>query len=259
MGSCRPFSEADTYLQSLAVAGCIADTSFLIAVTDKDNHFYDDAQFLFEKLVEYQIPIFVTVTARAEFIDFHRRVIITETLMDMLASASKWKISSAVRDVLKSQKGWIDNQARDGSDPYLPDFRIKKCKQVFSPKTQSGQIGWVELCKEYLSGRLIVAWTDIAEALSLNYVDMRADGSKEFFRKDLKWEDMCRVAEESALGSNDAMILNLLDSSIFPFVVTADYDLAYGVLLSTKDKTALIPDGVYRNHVKKLRFGALPN
>jgi len=65
---------------------------------------------------------------------------------------------------------------------------------------------------------------------------------------------MYRLSEESALGSNDAMILNILDSSIFHFAISLDYDLAYGVLLSTKDKAILIPDGLYRNHIKKLRF-----
>jgi hypothetical protein len=65
---------------------------------------------------------------------------------------------------------------------------------------------------------------------------------------------MYRLAEGSALASNDAMMLNLLDSSIFSFVVKSDYDLGYGVLLSTSDKAVLLPDNVYRNHIKKLRF-----
>jgi hypothetical protein len=65
---------------------------------------------------------------------------------------------------------------------------------------------------------------------------------------------MYRLVEESALGSQDAMILNLLDCSVFPFIVTMDFDLAYGVMLSTKDKTALVPDNLFRNRLKKLRF-----
>ncbi len=64
------------------------------------------------------------------------------------------------------------------------------------------------------------------EALDLNYVDMRADDSKNLFRKELQWDSMYRLAEESALGSQDAMILNLFNCSVFPFVVTMDFDLA---------------------------------
>lgn len=56
---------------------------------------------------------------------------------------------------------------------------------------------------------------------------------------------MYRLAEESAMGIQNAMILNLLDSSIFHFVVTMDFDLAYGVMLSAPDKVALVPDNLY--------------
>jgi hypothetical protein len=76
---------------------------------------------------------------------------------------------------------------------------------------------------------------------------MRADDVKELFRKELHWNSMYRFAEEGALGSQDAMILNLFDSTILPFIVTMDFDLAYGTLQSTQDKTALIPDNLYRN------------
>lgn len=255
MGRAVPFSDVDIFLKSIDPSvGCLADTNFLIAVSDKDHHFYDDAQFLFEKLVEYKVPIYVTVTVRSEFIDFYRRVKITEALMDMLAPSSKWKISSSVREVLKSQRGWLDNQTGDDQSPYLSDQRIKKCKQAFLPKTQSGQIGWVELCNEFLGGRLLTEWQKISDALSLNYVDMRAEDADTHFRKELKWDDMYRLSEASALGSSDAMILNLLDSSTFSFVVTSDYDLAYGAILNTEDKVVLMPDSIYTRHIRRLRF-----
>jgi predicted nucleic acid-binding protein len=255
LGFTFPYSDIDKYLKMLdSKIGCIADTSFLIAITDEDHVFHDDSKFIFEKLAAYRIPIYVTVTARSEFIDFHRRVIMTETLMDILSPSSNCKISSSVRETLRSQKGWIDNQARLGNDPYLSDSRLKNCKRLFLPKTQSGQIGWVELCKDRLAGRLLTAWESIVEALSLNYIEMRTEDIKTIFNKELSWENMYKFAEESALGSNDAMILNLLDSSNFPFVITSDYDLAYGTILSTENKTALVPDNIYRNHIKKLKF-----
>lgn len=202
LGRVVPFSDVDQYFKGLNLSnGCIADTNFLIAVSDKENSFYEDAQFLWEKLSEYQVPLYVSVTAKAEFVDFHRRVIITETLMDMLAPSSKWKISSAIRELLRSQKGWIDNQ----DDPYLTDARIKACKQAFTPEKHSGHIGWLELCKEYLVGRLLTAWDKISDDLSLNYIDMRAEDTKDLFRKNLEWPGMYRLAEQTAVGSGDAM------------------------------------------------------
>lgn len=256
MSACCPFSEIDILLAKSTTKpqGSVVDTSFLIAIADREHSFHEDAQFIFEKLVEHQIPLYVSVSARAEFIDFQRRVVLTETLMDMLSPKSKWKISLAARNVLMSQKGWIDNQARQDESPYLTDSRIKLCKQVFAPRNHSGQIGWVKLCQEFLAGRLATSWENLVEDLALNYVDMRSSDSKNLFRKELCWESMYRLAEESGMGSNDAMILNLLDSSIFPFVITMDFDLAYGVMLSAPDKTALVPDNLYRNRIKKLRF-----
>jgi hypothetical protein len=115
-------------------------------------------------------------------------------------------------------------------------------------------IGWMELCKEYLDSNLLTAWEKISETLSLNYVDMRSHDTRELFRKELDWQFMYSLAEHTALGSQDAMILNLFDSSIFPFIVTMDFDLAYGVIASTSDKTALVPDNLYRNRLKKLKF-----
>ncbi len=254
MGLCLPFSEIDIYLQGKAPEGCIVDTNFLIAASDKDHPLHEEAQFIEEKVEEYSIPLIVSVSARAEYIDYKRRVIVTEYLMGMLAPSSKWKISAAVRKVLSDQKSWIDGQAKNGSDPYLSDSRIKDCKQIFLPKNHSGQIGWVKFCKEYLNGRLTKSWQEIVNTLKLNYMDMRAEDSKNFFRKNLQWEEMYRLSEESALSSQDAMILNMLDASIFPFVITMDFDLAYGVMLSTRDKVALVPDNLYRNRLRKLRF-----
>lgn len=171
--NCLPFSEIDKFLGSInGDVGCLTDTSFLISLGDKDNHFHEDALFMQEKLADYGVRIFASVIARSEFIDWHRRTIMTETLMDMLVPTSKWRISSAVREELRSQRGWVDNQLRSGNDPYLTDSRIKECKQVFLPKTQSGQTGWVELCRHYLGGKLFAAWAEIVAVLQLHYVDM---------------------------------------------------------------------------------------
>jgi predicted nucleic acid-binding protein len=255
LGICLPFSDIDIFLKKAdASNGCVADTSFLIAASDEEHHFSEDAQFIFGKLVEYKIPIYVSVSARSEYVDFIRRLIVTEALMDMLVPASKWKISSSVRDTLKSQRGWIDNRAKQELLPYLNDSRIKLCKQSFLPRNQSGQVGWIEFCNEFLKNRLLTAWNDLVELLELNYVDMRADGTPLLFRKELQWDEMYKISEQSALGSNDSMILNLLNSSVFPFVITSDFDLAYGVLASTQDKVAFVPDNLYRNRLKKLKF-----
>lgn len=186
MGTAIPYSDIDTYLSKTDLSnGCLLDTNFLIALTEENHKHNDDSRFIYEKLVEYKVPIYCTVTVRTEFIDYQRRIKMTESLMDMLAQSSKWKISSSVRDTLKKHRGWIDNQAKDEEIPCLSDTKIKEIKKIFLPKTQSGQIGWVELCKEFLSGRLLLAWNDIQDALSLNYIHMRDSQAQYLFQKNL--------------------------------------------------------------------------
>lgn len=255
MGQVIPFSDVDVYLKGLANnSGCLVDSNFLIALAEENHPFNEESQFLFEKLVDYKIKLYCTVTNRTEFIDFQRKLIITETLMDMLSPNSIWKISAAAKKVLISQRGWIDNQAKDDELPILSDIRIKNCKKIFLPRTQSGQIGWVELCKEYLEGQLLKAWDILSESLQLNYIEMRTGESDKYFAKSLEWEKLYSVSEETCLSSSDSMILNVLNSSIFPFVISADYDMAYGVLKNQENKSILVPDALYRRHLKGLRF-----
>ena len=257
MGYCLPFSEIDLQRKVFDKPPfCLMDSSFLVSLSDLDHGFYDEASFFAEKLSSFEVKAFVSVTARTEFIDYHRRVLVTEQLMNMLSPSSPWKVSSAIRAELTKQKGWIDHQPRLGNEPYLSDSRIKECKQVFLPKTQSGHIGWIEFCREFLSGKLMKTWQKISEEdLNINYIDMRSGDASELFGNGLEWSSMYSLSEQTALSSNDAMILNLFNSSVIPALVTMDFDLAYGVMASSStDKVVFVPDNLYRNRLKKLRF-----
>jgi len=256
MGRAVPFYKIDEYLKTLPtpITGCLVDTQFLIAASEELHVFSEDAEFLFEKLAEYKIPIFTTVTTRAEFIDYRRRSIITETLMGMLAPSSPWKISEEVTRVLRAQKVWLDTQAKKDELPLLTDTRIKTCKESFMPKDHSGRIGWMKICEEYLSGKLLEAWNLLVEGMSLNYLDTRSESVAAYMSHSLSWEHMYSISENTALSSSDSMILNTLCSSKFPFVVSADFDLAYAMLADSSDKTVLLPDNLHYHKVKALRF-----
>ena len=256
MGQALPFSEIDQYLKklNLPVQGCLVDTQFLIAVTDELHPFYEDAEFLFEKLAEYHIPVFTTVTTRTEFVDIIRRFIITETLMGMLSASSKWRISASVQRVLRAQKTWIDTQAKNDALPLLTDSRIKNCKESFMPRSQSGQIGWILLCNEYLSGKLFESWNALSEELNLNYLDLRGEELSPYMNEKVQWHKMYSISEQTCLSSNDSMLVNVLNCSKFPFIVSADFDIAYSVLASSNDKATLIPDNLHYKKIKSLRF-----
>lgn len=58
----------------------------------------------------------------------------------------------------------------------------------------------------------------------------------------------------TCLSASDAMIVNMLRCSNLPFIVSADFDVAYAVLAEDSDKVVLIPDSLYRNRIKGLQF-----
>jgi len=256
MGFALPFSQIDVFLKELGgeIPGCIVDTNFLIATTYENHPFSNDAEFLFEKMAEHQVPIYSTVTTRSEFLDVWRRIIITEALMGMLAKNSNWRLTKKVKAVLKKHKAWIDMQAAQDEMPLLTDRRIKDCKEVFFPKAQSGKSGWVEICGFYLSGKMDEYWALLLEGLGINHIDLSKPEIQKLITSKVRWTEMARISEETCLGTSDSMILNMLKSSVFPFVVSGDYDMAYAILLDETKKAILIPDSLYRNKIKNLKL-----
>ena len=110
------------------------------------------------------------------------------------------------------------------------------------------------LCREYLSGQLIQSWNVLVEDLNLNYLDMRGDNVSDLIPGKLDWEKMYAISETTALSSGDSMLVNVLHCSKFPFIVSADFDIAYSLLADPSDKTVLIPDNLHYKKVKGLRF-----
>ncbi|MEK6555223.1 MAG: hypothetical protein AABZ31_08285, partial [Bdellovibrionota bacterium] len=98
MGRVIPFSEIDLFLKDLKLpVGCIVDTQLLVASVYELHTFYEEAEFIHEKLSEYEIPIFSTVTTRQEFVDITRRITISEVVADMCLANTKWRLTESAR------------------------------------------------------------------------------------------------------------------------------------------------------------------
>ncbi len=65
---------------------------------------------------------------------------------------------------------------------------------------------------------------------------------------------MYALSAKTCLGSFDTMILNAFLSSKIEWLVSLDYDLAYGMSAESDPRTVLIPDALYRNQFKTLKF-----
>lgn len=236
-----------------ASTGCLVDTNFLVALTYEPHVFFEHAVAVYDALADCRVPIYVGLPSRSELLDVQRRIIITEALMDMIAPSTAWRISKAVAKELRKHRLWIDTQADDENIPVLPDTRIKRCKEVFLPKTQSGHSGWLDICRHFLSD-LHSTWAVAEKKLGLRYIGVREAEDSKLFRKKLEWENLYRLSAKTCMASQDAMLLNLFDCSIFPILISTDYDLAYGNLAETNDKLVLVPDSLHERKIKSLRF-----
>ena len=186
--------------------------------------------------------------------DIRRRIIITEVLMDMLTPESPWRLSVESLKELKKHRTWIDIQAAKNDIPILNDSRIKQCKNAFMPQTHSGKTGWIEICHTYLTGTMTTSWKLLIDQMGINHLDLNDPKMQRFVPEKVEWNRMYAISETTCLSSSDAMILNMLKCSVLPFVVSADYDMAYAMLVDDSEKAILIPDSLYRNKIKGRRF-----
>ena len=251
----HPFSDLKILQSALnADKGCIIDSNILIAATYDPHPFNEGCSELFQELLKLQIPLFTTVTVRSEYLDFVRRITITEKLMDIFSKTKKYNLSEKVKTELKKHKTWIDIEAARGGLPILTDNRIKDTKQNFEPAQHSGKLGWLSFCDQFLNDVLLNHWELLIQELGINYLQLRGSDSLPFLKKPIEWNDMYKLSEKTGVSTNDSMILNAFFTSKFGTIISADFDVAYGVeVQASSDKMCFIPDSLYQR-MKKMKF-----
>lgn len=163
MGRVISFSEFREYFKSALQQpdvnnAAILDTNILIALSYEINRLHDEViEFFRGSLMPEQVNnmrLFTTVNTRAEFLDFYRRLLMTEQLRDLVAESSSVRISAKAKAQIQYQSGQLKRREQHGSDPVFTDHQIKAIKSTFSAGRFSGQSGWLTLCAEVLVGRL---------------------------------------------------------------------------------------------------------
>ena len=256
MGLVVPFSEFKAYFAAIRgkpdfVRGTILDTNILISLTYemKKNH-EEVAAFFQECLVperDHGFHIFTTVNTRSEFLDFYRRLVMTENLRDVIDEKSTWKIPAKAKAQIQYQSGQLKRREQQGGDPVFNDTQVKTIKSTFSAENFSGNAGWLTLCEDFLELRLD-EFEDHLAAYGIEYISQHEPTQKDLFQKKIEWPDAKRIAESTCLGLSDAMTINAFQCSRFPFVVSSDFDLGYAVLASKELKDVVMPDSVARKY-----------
>ncbi len=256
MSRVYPFSDLEGFLQERKIeeVSCILDTQLLVASMYGPHSFNEDAEKIVGVLDKFNVKVYSTVTTRSEYVEVQRRILTTEYLMGLLAEDSKWRITEAVKIELRKRKSWIDSQAKSEGMPVLNDNKIKEIKDIFSFKGHSGKIGWIEFCKELLSGKFEASWEELKDALEIEYIKFRSEALHPMMNKEVKWDGMCKIAENTSLGISDSMLMNLYLNSKISFLASADSDYGYAISADmSTDKVVFVPDNLYRNRFKKLK------
>ncbi len=230
-------------------SGAILDTNILISLTYDVKSDHDEVFEFVSSIDRFNIPYFTTVTTRSEYLDFYRRLMLTENLLTIADGFSSLKIAKRERSEIKTKEGLIGTrQARKpGTDRIFTDSDLKDIKRVFSAAPFSGHHGWLKVCSAILSGRLLLAEAALND-FGVAYISQHKEAQKPFFTRKIDWPDARNISEKTGLGLSDSMILNALQCSRFSFVIRADFDVGYAVLADPNMKDAVMPDSVAKKY-----------
>ena len=245
MGRVIPFSEFQRYIseqrrRSDFFTGAILDTNILVAMSYEVKKEFERVRELLDIATEEGFRFFATVTTKAEFIDFNRRLIMTESLIDLVDAHSKAKITKGAKAAIDSATGTLRANVIRAADPVFTDTQLKNIKRSFSAGQHSGHAGWLTICKETLPDRL----REVEEILfdrGVEYISPH-DNKNEIFNRTLEWDEAIRIVASTSISMSDAMILNALQASKCQFIVSMDFDIGYAALSSKDTKDVVMPD-----------------
>jgi len=109
LGRVIPFSEIEAYLSSIERIdknkGTILDTNVLISANYDLRESQIQVAGLLDCLQRKNYRVFATVNTRSEYLEFQRRLILTESLLDMVDEFSRAKLPKNARAKIQTLKG----------------------------------------------------------------------------------------------------------------------------------------------------------
>jgi hypothetical protein len=258
VGRVVPFSDFQKYVGDLRrrpdfFGGAILDTNILIAMSYEVKKEHEWVSELLDIALEEGFRLFATVTTKSEFIEFHRRLVMTESLIDLADPHSEIKIHKAGKAAINVATGSMRANAKRGGDPVFTDTQLKNIKRSFSAGPHSGYAGWLKICKEILSGKL----SEIVLRLNVRDVEYVSphDPQTNIFNRTLEWDAAIKLSEMTNISVSDAMILNALHATKCPFIISLDFDIGYAALSDSAHKDVVMPD----NDVREFRNYHFPS
>lgn len=251
MGQAIPFSKIESYLDDLekqgAPKGTILDTNILISASYELSDTQESVSEILDILNNKNYRLFATVNTRSEYLEFQRRLVLTESLFDAVDEYSKIKISSRAKAKIQTLKGSLKTSIVADKDKFevFNESQLKKIKKEFSAGPHSGQQSWLQLCDVYLKTQIALADQDLTDR-RVEYISPNDLAQAQLFNNSINWGDAVNICEYSGTAFSDSMILNALKSSKLLFVVTLDFDIGYAALSDPNMKDVVVPDRLYK-------------
>lgn len=229
--------------------GTILDTNILISATYEDRDSHAQVVDVLDILQRDQYRLFATVNTRSEYLEFQRRMILTESLFDLVDEFSNVKLPTKARARIQTLKGSLRTSvnADPEKDEVFNDVQLKKIKKEFSAGQHSGLEGWLKICNTHLNGKIEQADLNLIDR-GIEYISPNAESQKQLFKTSLEWTSAIRVCEKTGTAFSDSMILNALKSSNLLFVVTLDFDIGYAALSDPNMKDVIVPDRLFKEY-----------
>lgn len=250
MGKVVRFSEFDNYLSELKangtkIEGTILDANVIITLNYEPKRFHTRTfEFIKEKIQKEGISLFTTVNTTQEYLDFYRRLLLTEGLRTAIHPSSGINLPNKKKQAIRSQSTILQNRENhQGAEPVFNDREIKKIREVFFLSGPAGIKLWKTICELYLKIQLKIEFMAL-EKLNITYLSMYKDDQKEIFTKKITWEEAIEICSDIGAGFSDSMIINALQCTSLPFAISLDGDLAYSVMTNPNLKDIIMPDEI---------------
>ncbi len=253
MGKVIPFSEVEEYLNSIDTIdtqkGTILDTNVLISASYDVRDSHAGVVDVWDILLQKNYRLFATVNTRSEYLEFHRRLALTENLLDMVDEFSKVKLPINAKAKIQTLKGSLKtSRATDSEkDEVFNEPQLKRIKKEFSAGPHSGQRGWLELCNIFLKGKIELEDQALVDR-GVEYISSSETSQSKLFNTFLEWSDAIGICEKTGTAFSDSMILNALKSSQLFFIVTLDFDIGYAALSDPNMKDVVVPDRLFKEY-----------
>ena len=249
----------------------VLDANVIIASRDTNHRDHKKVRDFFKGLDEKteNIDLFTTVTTKSEFLEYYRRKILTEGILDLLkknrevqilSDKAKFEIEKQIRsrnlrqtkEIQKQEKNekMLESLSVDTTEleieefsidaNYFKDSEIKDIKKAFRARDVGKEMGWISFCSLVLLEKLHTL-EKLLDGLC-HYLTTRDEVSKKYFiKQDVEWRMATQICGETGVGYSDAMILNMANHTAIVNIVTLDFDLVYGGHFSAKQKMIITP------------------